>query len=52
MTIGELKERIRDIDERKPVIAILDGDTIHLEDVYIWDETSANPADSPVELIF
>lgn len=49
MTIGELKERIRGIDDSRPVIVIIDGITHFVSGVYVWDSTD-DPKNDPVEM--
>jgi len=51
MDVKTLIEKLSQCDETKSVILIHNGDTLNIDDVYVWDEASDIAADSPVELI-
>lgn len=51
MRVRELLKALDNVDDEKAVIVIVDGNTLHLDDVHIWSDVSSNPADSPVELV-
>jgi hypothetical protein len=49
MTVRELIHTLMECNLDKTVI-LNDGETMHDVRVYVWDESTDNPTDSPVEL--
>jgi len=51
MTKSELMARLNGVDGNKQIICIIDGDTYNVSDVYVWDEVSDDPKESPIEIL-
>jgi hypothetical protein len=51
MKVKELIEKLQQVNKEKEIIIITEGDTYHIDNIYVWKEMSDNPEDSPVELI-